>query len=29
MPNTFYKINEDTLHNVHLYHKNKLLNDNK
>jgi hypothetical protein len=29
MPNTNYKINEDTLHNVHLYHKNKLLNDNK
>ena len=29
MPNTFYKINEDTLHNIHLYHKNKLLNDNK
>ena len=29
MPNTIYKINEDTLHNVHLYHKNKLLNDNK
>ena len=20
---------EDTLHNIHLYHKNKLLNDNK
>jgi hypothetical protein len=29
MPNTIYKANEDTLHNVHLYHKNKLLNDNK
>jgi hypothetical protein len=29
MPNTFYKINENTLQNVHLYHKNKLLNDNK
>ena len=29
MPNTIYKINEDTLQNVHLYHKNNLLNDNK
>lgn len=29
MSNTNYKINEDILHNVHLYHKNKLLNDNK
>ena len=29
MPNTIYKANEDTLQNVHLYHKNNLLNDNK